>query len=229
MAENTNQTPPSDGPHAKAGSQTAANDADPNGQSGAADPAASGTTDAGSNGAKPESAKPEGVKTGGDSAALAEEVAGLKDQLLRALAETENVRRRADRDKDDAKRFAAANFAKDLLSVADNFNRALESVTEEILAEHPPLKPIIEGVRMTQKELLTVFERHGIKKIDAIGQKLDPNRHQAVFEVPDESQPPGTVVQELQAGYVLHERLLRPAMVGVAKGGKPAPTPDADA
>ncbi|MEM7652129.1 MAG: nucleotide exchange factor GrpE [Pseudomonadota bacterium] len=234
MAENTNQTPPNEGPHAKAGSQSAANDADPNGQtagggSAAPEEAATDANGATPQGAKPQGAKPQGAKADGDVAALAEEVAGLKDQLLRALAETENVRRRADRDKDDAKRFAAANFAKDLLSVADNFHRALESVTEEILAEHPPLKPIIEGVRMTQKEMLTVFERHGIKKIDAIGQKLDPNRHQAVFEVPDESQPPGTVVQELQAGYVLHERLLRPAMVGVAKGGKPAPAPDADA
>lgn len=224
MADNTNQTPPNTGPQAKAGSQTAANDAEPNGQAVGGDSTAPEEAAADANGGAPADAK-----GGGDVAALAEEVAGLKDQLLRALAETENVRRRADRDKDDAKRFAASSFAKDLLSVADNFHRALESVTEEILAEHPPLQPIIEGVRMTQKEMLTVFERHGIKKIDVIGQKLDPNRHQAVFEVPDETQPPGTVVQELQAGYVLHERLLRPAMVGVAKGGKPAAATDTEA
>jgi len=134
MAENTNQTPPNEGPHAKAGSQSAANDADPNGQTAGGGSTAPEEAAKDANGATPQDAKPPGAKADGDVAALAEEVAGLKDQLLRALAETENVRRRVDRDKDDAKRFSTANFAKDLLSVADNFHLPLESVTAEILA-----------------------------------------------------------------------------------------------
>ena len=187
-----------------ANNQSSNEDARPESQ-----PADAPTTEAGAAGAP----DPKGAEI----QALKDEIAGLKDQLLRALAETENVRRRADRDKQDAQRFAASNFAKDLLSVADNFHRALESATDSLLAAHPEIQPVVEGVRMTQKEMLHVFERHGIERIEAMGHKLDPNRHQAVFEVPDDSHPPGTVVQELQAGYMLHERLLRPAMVGVAK------------
>lgn len=155
---------------------------------------------------------------------LEAQVAELKDQLLRALAETENVRRRSQRDRSDLQKFAAAPVVKDLLGVADNLARALESVKPEALAEDGALQSLVEGVQMTQRELAQVLERHHIVEIEALGQKMDPHVHEAMFEVPDPSQPTGTVVQVVQPGYMLHDRLLRPARVGVAKGG-PAQAP----
>lgn len=151
-------------------------------------------------------------------AAAEAEVASLKDQLLRALAETENVRRRAARDREDATKYAVTGFARDLLAVADNLRRALEAVAPEALANDEALKALVTGVELTERQLFTVFDKQGIKRIDALGQKFDSNLHQAMFEVPDSGQPSGTVVQQLQAGYLLNDRLLRPAMVGVAKG-----------
>ena len=150
--------------------------------------------------------------------ALAAEVAELKDQLLRALAETENVRRRLQREKEDGVKFAAAGFAKDMLSVADNLRRALDSAEPEALGESEPLKALYDGVEMVERELAAVFERAGIERIDPMGEKFDHDYHQAMFEVPDSDQPNGTVVQLLQPGYVMRGRLLRPALVGVAKG-----------
>ncbi len=150
--------------------------------------------------------------------ALAAEVAELKDQLLRALAETENVRRRLQREKEDGIKFAAAGFAKDMLSVADNLRRALDSAEPEALGESEPLKALHDGVEMVERELAAVFERAGIERIDPMGEKFDHDYHQAMFEVPDSDQPNGTVVQLLQPGYVMRGRLLRPALVGVAKG-----------
>lgn len=156
-------------------------------------------------------------------AAAKAEAAELKDQLLRALAETENVRRRAQRDREDAQKFAISNFARDLLPVADNLRRALEAVSPEALANDEALKSLVTGVEMTERQLATAFEKHGLTRIDPLGQKFDSNLHQAMFEVPGSDKPHGTVVEVLQAGYVLHDRLLRPAMVGVAKGDpKPA-------
>ena len=158
-------------------------------------------------------------------AAAQAEVAALKDQLLRALAETENVRRRAARDKEDAAKFAMAGFAREVLGVADNLSRAIEAISPESLEKDPALKTLFEGVQATQRQLDTAFEKQAIKRVWPLGEKFDSNLHQAMFEVPGTDKPAGTVVQVLQAGYTLHERLLRPAMVGVAKG-QPAAQPE---
>jgi molecular chaperone GrpE len=145
------------------------------------------------------------------------ELADTKDKLLRALAETENQRRRAQRERDDASKYAAANFAKDMLDVADNFRRALASIDPASLQDQRA-KALIEGVAATERALLAAFERHGIKRIEPeIGERFDPNLHEAMFEVPSTGQPGGSIVQVVQAGYRMHDRLLRPAMVGVAK------------
>ena len=155
---------------------------------------------------------------------LQSEVATLKDQLLRALAETENIRRRGERERADLAKYAPANFARDILSVADNLQRALESVSDDARAANEELNNFYAGIEITAKELPAGFERFGIKPIDALGKRFDHNFHQAMFELDDPSQPAGTVVQVIQTGYMIHDRLLRPAMVGVAKGG---PKPDA--
>ncbi len=149
---------------------------------------------------------------------LEAELAEHKDRLLRALAETENVRRRAQREREDASKYAIAGFAKDLLSAADNLRRALESLPESE-AKDERTRSLLAGVAATERELLGVFERHGIKRIDPKGEGFDHNFHQAIFETERPDQPAGSVVEVLQPGYVLHDRLLRPAMVGVAKGG----------
>ncbi len=150
--------------------------------------------------------------------ALEGEVATLKDQWLRAMAETENLRRRATRDREEALKYAGANFGRDMLSIADNLRRALENCPA--LEDLPDaVKALIQGIELTESALLSAFERHGIQKIDPMGEKFDANLHQAMFEVDDESVSAGTVVQVLQVGYVMHDRLLRPAMVGVSKNG----------
>ncbi|MEO0410900.1 MAG: nucleotide exchange factor GrpE [Pseudomonadota bacterium] len=150
------------------------------------------------------------------------ELADTKDRLMRAVAETENVRRRAEREKADANQYAVTKFARDLLSVADNLRRGLDAMPEEAQGEDHPLKGLIAGLNMTEKELLTVFERHGIEKIDPAGEKFDHNFHQAMSEIETADTPPGHVVQCFQPGYVLKDRLLRPAMVVVAKAAKKA-------
>ena len=139
-----------------------------------------------------------------------------KDRLLRALAETENVRRRAQREREDASKYAVAGFAKELLSVADNLRRALDSLPEAE-ARDERTRSLLAGVEATERELLSVFERHGIRRIDPNGERFDHNLHQAIFEAERPGQPAGMIVEVLQPGYVLHDRLLRPAMVGVAK------------
>jgi molecular chaperone GrpE len=149
---------------------------------------------------------------------LEAELAEYKDRLLRSLAEIENVRRRAQREREDASKYAIAGFAKDLLSAADNLRRALESLPESE-AKDERTRSLLAGVAATERELLGVFERHGIKRIDPQGEVFDHNVHQAIFEAERPDQPSGSVVEVLQPGYVLHDRLLRPAMVGVAKGG----------
>jgi len=154
---------------------------------------------------------------------LRAEVADLKDQLLRALAEAENVRNRARRDREETLRHAAAPLAKDLLPVADNLRRAIESVSAEAAEEDPRLKGLLVGVEMTEKSLLEAFAKHGVARIEPLGERLDPHRHEAMMELHDPSKPPGTVAQVLEVGYVLHERLLRPARVAVAKGGTATP------
>jgi molecular chaperone GrpE len=155
-------------------------------------------------------------------AALEVELADRKERLLRALAETENTRRRAQREREDASKYAITGFAKDLLSAADNLRRALESLPEAEIRDERT-RSLLAGVAATERELLSVFERHGIRKVDPQGERFDHNFHQAIFEAEREDQPSGTVVEVLQPGYVLHDRLLRPAMVGVSKQpAKPA-------
>lgn len=144
------------------------------------------------------------------------EIADLKDRLLRAAAETENVRRRLEREKTDAAQYGATAFARDMLSVADNLSRALSAFPPEAAADET-VKPLFTGIEMTMKELASIFQRHGISRVAALGQPLDPNRHQAMMEVESVDAAPGTIVQELQAGYMMRDRLLRPALVGVAK------------
>ena len=150
--------------------------------------------------------------------ALEAELADAKDRLLRALAETENVRRRAQREREDTQKYAISNFARDLLSPVDNLRRALDSVPPAEISD-PRTRSLLEGVAATERELLATFERYGLKRIDPMGERFDHNFHQAIFEAERPGAAPGTVIEVLQPGYVLHDRLLRPAMVGVAKGG----------
>jgi molecular chaperone GrpE len=160
--------------------------------------------------------------------AAVQEAADLKDRLLRALAEMENQRRRTERDLADARAYAISAFARDLLAVADNMRRALEAVgTDARVNADPGLNSLIEGVELTERELINALERHGVKKIEAEGGRFDPHRHQAMFEMPEPSVPAGTVVQVVQPGYTLGDRVLRPAMVAVSKGGPRPSSADA--
>ena len=149
---------------------------------------------------------------------LKEESGALKDRLLRTAADMENLRKRAEREKAEATLYAATNFARDLLSVADNMSRALAAMPAEARERaDDATKNLLAGVELTERELLKVFERYNIRKVETVGAKFDPNVHQALFEVPTKDHPPGTVVQEMQSGFAIGERCLRPAMVGVAK------------
>ena len=149
-------------------------------------------------------------------AKLEAELAETRDKLLRALAEGENQRRRFVREREESLRYASANFAKELLSVADNLRRAIDS--EAAISSDPAAKGVIDGVAATERELWVIFERHGVKRVEpALGDPFDPHLHQAMYEVATEEYPPGTVAQLLQPGYVMHDRLLRPALVGVSK------------
>lgn len=190
--------------------------------------------DGGDQDSAPPEAEPAGDEEAPESDApptyeeLLSDVASLKDQLLRALAETENVRRRAERDKADLSKYAVANFAREVLGVADNLRRAVEAVDKDAAEGNEDLKNLHVGIEMTQKALEASYERFGIKPIAAMGEKFDHNFHQAMFEVEDPERPEGVVVQEIQTGYMIHDRLLRPAMVGVSKGGpKPEAGPEA--
>ena len=156
-----------------------------------------------------------------------EEIADLKDKLLRTLADMENLRRRSQKDREDALKYSAANFARDMLSVADNLRRAIESIPEEGDPDGAALVGFIEGIALTEKELLSTLERHGIQKIEPMGEKFDPQFHEAMFEIPSADAENGTVLQIVEVGYVIHDRLLRPAKVGIAKAG-PTPTEPGD-
>lgn len=151
-------------------------------------------------------------------AALEAENGKLKDQALRALAETENIRRRSEREREDTAKYAISGFAKSLLDAADNLRRAIDAVPAEAVETDPALKTLVDGVAATERQLLAAFERHGVTRIEPVGEAFDPNFHQAMFELPGTGKPSGTIVQVVQPGYVLQGRLLRPAMVGVAKG-----------
>lgn len=153
-----------------------------------------------------------------DVAALRVEIADLKDRLLRALAEVENTRRRAERDRLDASQYAITRFARDMLTIADNFGRALAACPKALLeAADPQLKAVIDGVEVTERQLLSTLENYGVKLIDTSDGKFDPNLHQAIAEVPADGKPAGSIVNVVQTGYRIGDRLLRPAMVTVAR------------
>lgn len=150
---------------------------------------------------------------------LVEENAALKDQLLRLAADMENLRKRTLRDVADAKAYAVTNFARDMLGVSDNLRRALDAIPAEALVEDSGLKGLADGVDLTERSMLQALERHGVTKLNPEGQKFDPNFHQAMFEVPNPDVPNNTVVEVVQTGYAIGDRVLRPALVGVSKGG----------
>ncbi|MVA20098.1 nucleotide exchange factor GrpE [Agrobacterium vitis] len=157
------------------------------------------------------------------TAALQAENAELRDRFLRLAAEMDNLRRRTERDVKDAKSYAVTAFARDMLAVSDNLRRAIDAVPDEAKEEaQAGLTALIEGVEMTERAMLSTLERHGVRKIEPEGQKFDPNFHQAMFEIPNPQVPNNTVVQVVQPGYTIGDRVLRPAMVGVAKGGPKA-------
>jgi len=167
------------------------------------------------------------VQLGDQAAAVIQEIgkenAELRDRLLRTLAEMENLRKRTEREVADARTYGVSAFARDILTVADNMHRALEALDTELRANaNDSIKGLLDGVELTERALLSALEKHGVKRFDPAGQKFDPNRHQAMYEMEDPGVPSGTVVQVMQAGYSIGERVLRPAMVAVSKGGPKA-------
>jgi len=162
------------------------------------------------------------------STALEREHAEMKDRLLRTLAEMENLRKRTEREVSDARMYGISAFARDILNVADNMHRALQALEETRAIADSGLKTLLDGVELTERELMNALEKHGVTKIDPLGQKFDPNRHQAMYEVEDPNVPSGSVVQVVQAGYLIGDRVLRPAMVAVSKGGPKAPPAPAE-
>lgn len=166
-------------------------------------------------------------------AGLERDNADLKDRLLRALAEMENLRRRTEREIQDTRAFSITKFASDMIGSADNLRRAIESApkpeeSEEGEAIAKAVQPLLEGVALTERELLKALEKHGVKRREPVGERFDPHRDQAMFEIPDETVPNGTVMQVVQVGYTIGERILRPAMVGVSKGGPARPASESD-
>jgi len=156
----------------------------------------------------------------GSVEALAKEAADARDKMLRTLAEMENLRKRTAREVSDARTYGISGFARDVIDIADNLQRALDAVPAEArAAADPGLKALIEGVELTERSLHNALEKNGVRKFDPAGEKFDPNVHQAMYEVPDPSVPAGTIAQVIQSGYMIGERILRPALVGVAKGG----------
>jgi molecular chaperone GrpE len=156
----------------------------------------------------------------GSPEALAKEAADARDKMLRTLAEMENLRKRTAREVSDARTYGISGFARDVLDIADNLQRALDAVPAEArAAADPGLKALIEGVELTERSLHNALEKNGVRRFDPAGEKFDPNVHQAMYEVPDPSVPAGTIAQVIQSGYMIGERVLRPALVAVAKGG----------
>jgi molecular chaperone GrpE len=157
---------------------------------------------------------------------LSKESADYKDKLLRTLADMENLRRRTEREVADSRVYGIQSFARDIIAVADNMDRALGALDKELREKaDAATKALLDGVELTERELIKVLEKHGVKKFEPLGERFDPNLHQAMFELPDPSKPAGTVAQVIQPGYMIGERMLRPALVAVARGGpKPAPS-----
>jgi molecular chaperone GrpE len=164
-----------------------------------------------------------------DAAVLAKEAADYKDRLLRSLADMENLRRRTEREVADARVYGISGFAQDVVGAADNMRRALDAAGDASIVFEGPAKALLDGVELTERELHKVLEKHGVKKFDPRGAKFDPNLHQAIFEVPDPNVPSGSVVQVIQAGYTIGDRVLRPALVGVSKGGPRMAPPERSA
>lgn len=156
-------------------------------------------------------------------AVLRKQLAEMQDKMLRALAEAENIRRRSERERQDTAKFSVGNFARDLLGVSDNLRRALNAIHADHQENNEQLKAIFVGVEATERELHRVFESNGIRKIDPIDQKFDPHQHEVIFEAPVEGKAPGTVIQVVEPGYMIWERLLRPARVGIAKAPEGTP------
>jgi len=157
------------------------------------------------------------------STSLDRELAEAKDRLLRTLADMDNMRKRTEREVADARVYGISTFARDILGVADNMHRAMQALDDELRAKaDDATKALLEGVELTERELMNVLEKHGVKRIEPLNQKFDPNRHQAMYEIEDASVPSGSVVQVMQAGYLIGERVLRPALVAVSKGGAKA-------
>ncbi len=173
------------------------------------------------NGGAPEQAQPDPFVVVEN---LNAENAALKDRVLRLMADMENLRRRTEKEVADAKTYGASNFAREMLHVLDNLHRAVASVPAETVAESGPLRTFVEGVELTEKDFLSRLARFGVKPLDPQGKKFDPNMHEALFEMPDESVPAGTVVQVVETGYSIGDRVLRPAKVGVSRGGPKAAT-----
>ncbi len=170
----------------------------------------------------------EGTKSSQDAiAALQAENAELKDRWLRAHAEIENVRKRAEREREDAAKYSITKLARDIVAVGDNFQRAIDAVPAGAAEKDAALKSFLEGVTMTERELLNALDRHGIRRVQPLNEPFNPHLHQAVAQVPRTDVPAGTIVEVYQAGYMIEDRVLRPAMVGVAQGGpKPATATD---
>jgi molecular chaperone GrpE len=168
----------------------------------------------------------EQAQTAAPSTALEREHGEMKDRLLRTLAEMENLRKRTEREIADSRLYSVTSFARDLLVVADNMRRALEAVTPELRnAAESGVKALIDGIELTERELLKALEKNGVRQFTPQNEKFDPNLHQAMFEIPDATVPAGSVVQVVQPGYMIGDRVLRPALVGVSKGGpKAAPS-----
>jgi len=166
------------------------------------------------------------LEVGADLETLLAENSDMRDKLLRTMADMENLRRRTEREKADTARYAISNFARDVLTIGDNLKRVIEHVPADAAAQDPALKSLLEGVELTERELLNMMERHGVTTIEPLGQRFDPNSQQAMYEVPNPEVPEGTVVDVMQAGYMIGDRCLRPALVAVSKGGaKQAPQP----
>jgi molecular chaperone GrpE len=202
-----------------------------------ADPAAPGTAPAGAGegSAGGAAAETQPGAPGPDEllVALSAEAADLKDRLLRAQAEMENMRKRMEREKEDIAKYAVTRLARDIVGVGDNFQRAIDAVPPAAAEQDPALKSFLDGVTMTERELLNVLERHGIKRTQPVGEPFNPHLHQAVMEIARTDVPAGTIVQIFQPGFTIEDRVLRPAMVAVAKGGpkpvaSPGPAPQAD-
>ena len=172
--------------------------------------------------------QPEPAVAPRSSTSLDRELAEAKDRLLRALADMDNMRKRTEREVADARVYGISNFARDILGVADNMHRAMQALDDELRAKaDEATKALLEGVELTERELMNVLEKHGVTRVEPLGQKFDPNRHQAMYEIEDASVPSGSVIQVMQAGYLIGERVLRPALVAVSKGGgKPPPAND---